>query len=69
MRIITHGDLQELGQVYCSKCHCLFGYNKNDIQYKHNFPDAEPGLSVELIIPYVVCPECGQVIAVEGIRE
>lgn len=69
MRIITHGDLQELGQIYCSRCHCLYGYNKKDLHYQHIYPDAEPDLSVEIILPFVICPECGQTTQVEGILE
>ena len=69
MRIITHGDLQELGQVYCSKCHCLYGYNKTDLNYKYLHPDTESGYEATVIIPFVICPECGTTAFVEGIME
>lgn len=65
MRIITHGDLQELGQIYCNKCHCLFGYNKDDLEvYKSSTNLLEYVLDIPAYV--VKCPECGNVITISG---
>lgn len=65
MRIISHGDLQELGQICCPRCHCVFGYNKDDIE-KYRLTDM-PEYQVDTMV--VTCPECYETISLPGVKE
>ena len=75
MRIITHGDLQELGQIFCPKCHCLFGYNKADvITQSHTVaPIDKQGRPLTQVVVqqeyFVKCPECEHMINIPGVEQ
>ena len=53
MRIIKHGDKYELGEKTCPTCHCVFVYNREDVETLYN---REEGYDEY----FINCPECTQ---------
>lgn len=47
--IIQHGEIPYKYKKFCPRCHCLFGFNDNDIDITGPFYDP---------IYEIICPEC-----------
>ena len=63
MRVIKHGDLFEIGQITCKKCHCELAYTRQDIQEIEYMDYSEPDHETS-IKKIIMCPECHATIEV-----
>ena len=65
MRIISHGDKYEIGQLTCNKCGCVFAYTKSDIKIE-TWTDYDSYYRDEYEEKVIRCPECNHRMNTEG---
>ena len=63
MRVIKHGDLFEIGQITCKKCHCELAYTRQDIQEIEHVDYSDPDRET-FTKKTITCPECHATIEV-----
>jgi hypothetical protein len=65
MRVITHGNQYEIGEVTCKNCECKFAYNSKDIKVEV-WKDYDSYDRDEYEKQVLFCPECHKRLTLQG---